>query len=78
MPRYFFHVYDDQETIDQDGLELPNVEVAEWEALRGARSLASEQVLMGRLRLTDRIDVTNETGTVIATVTFRDAVIIEG
>jgi hypothetical protein len=78
MPRYFFHIHDNADIIDDDGLELRNIEVANWEALRGARSLAAEQVLLGRLSLNDRIDVSDETGAVIATVTFRDAIAIEG
>jgi hypothetical protein len=78
MPRYFFHIHDAADLIDEDGLELPSAEVAKWEALRGARGLAAEQVLAGRLSLNDRIDVADETGAVIATVSFRDAVAVEG
>jgi hypothetical protein len=78
MSRYFFHVHDDVEASDQDGVELPSIEAAKWEALRGARSLAAEQVLEGRLNLGHSIDVADETGAVVATVTFRDAVAVEG
>lgn len=78
MPRYFFHIYDDTTTIDEDGLELPGVAVAKWEALRGARDLAADQVLRGRLNLAHRIEVADDTGGIIGTVTFRDAVTVEG
>ena len=78
MSRYFFQVHDDVGAADEDGLELPNVEVARWEALRGARSLAAEQVMLGRLNLSHSVEVADETGAVIATVTFRDAIALQG
>ena len=34
MPRYFFHVIDGTAARDEDGTELPNVYVAQAEALR--------------------------------------------
>ena len=78
MSRYFFHVHDDVEASDQEGLELPSAEAAKWEALRGARDIASAQVLEGRLNLSHRVDVIDEGGTVVATVTFRDAIAVKG
>jgi hypothetical protein len=32
MPRYFFHVEDDRRTLDQQGIELPDMETARREA----------------------------------------------
>ena len=34
MPRYFFHVIDGHSDIDTDGTELPDVHVAQAEAIR--------------------------------------------
>lgn len=77
MPRFFFNVYDDIVALDDEGVTLPDVEAAKQEALRGARSLAAEQVLAGRLNLQHWIEASDETGAVVATVTFRDAVAVE-
>lgn len=77
MPTFFFNVYDDLAATDEDGLELPDLDAAKAEAVRGARALACEQVTRGRLNLSHRIEVTDEIGRTVATVTFRDAVTVE-
>jgi hypothetical protein len=78
MPRYFFHIYNDLVTHDQEGQELADADAAVREAHRGARSLAAEQVLRSaRLVLHHFIEVEDSKGAVIAKVTFRDAVAVE-
>jgi hypothetical protein len=42
-----------------------------------AREMACAEVLKGRLHLTHQVDVEDESGTVLATVHFRDVVQIE-
>ena len=78
MPRFFFHVHDDIDTVDEDGLELADIGAAQTTAVRAARALACEQVMAGHLHLDHRIDVADEGGALIATVTFGDAVAVEG
>ena len=78
MPRYFFHVHDDIEALDEEGLELPDAEAALNGARDAARQLAAEQVTQGKLHLDHRIEVANDAGEVIATIAFRDCVEIEG
>jgi hypothetical protein len=77
MPRFYFHIYDDADVLDEEGLELPDVAAALYEATRSARALASTDVLEGRLRLHHRIDVADESGRVLDTVRFGDAVTVE-
>ena len=77
MPRYFFNVYDDVIADDEEGRELPNVAAARLEALRGARSLIADQVTHGYLVLSHWIDVLDEHGEKVLTVTFRDALDIK-
>jgi hypothetical protein len=36
MPRYFFHVEDHHTSFDEDGIELPGIEVARQQALQAA------------------------------------------
>ncbi len=74
MPRYFFHVYDDVIAEDEEGSELPNLAAARLNALRGARDIIAEQVRRGYFVLSHWIDVVNEQGERVLTVTFGDAV----
>jgi DNA primase len=78
MPRFFFHVRDDVDAPDPEGLVLADAEKALQEALRGARAIAAAQVLEGHLHLSHRIEVEDESGATIATITFRDAVAVDG
>ena len=77
MPRYFFHVHEEASAPDKDGLLCPTMVAALVEAYRTARAVAADQVLRGRLHLSHRIDVADEGGAIVATVTFRDAVTVE-
>jgi hypothetical protein len=77
MPRYFFNVYDDIIAQDEEGAELPNHAAARLNALRGARDLIAEQVRRGYLVLSHWIDVVDEQGEKVLTLTFRDAVDIK-
>jgi len=77
VPRYFFNVYDDVIAEDEEGVELPNLAAANLQALRGARDLISEQVKHGYMVLSHWIEVIDEHGEKVLTVTFRDAVDIK-
>jgi hypothetical protein len=77
MPRFFFHVIDDIDARDDEGLELRDVEAARSEAIRGARALACEEVAGGRLNLAHRIEVTDARGELVTTVRFSAAIVVE-
>jgi hypothetical protein len=77
MPRYFFHLHNDMNVIDDLGKELPDLAQARAEALSLARFEASESARSeGKIVLSHRIDVEDRDGKVLATVTFEDAVTI--
>ena len=78
MPRFFFHVYDDMVARDEEGVELPDAAAAKREAVRGARSLACEQVVNGRLHLGHRVEVEDSSGAHVATIAFRDIIAVDG
>ena len=78
MPRYFFPVHDDLEVEDKEGAELPNLEAARQRAVLGARALMAEQIQQGRLNLSHSVEVSDEAGQVLLTISFREAVAIEG
>ena len=78
MPRFYFHLYNDITSIDEEGLELPNAAVAIQKAITSAREIAAEAVRNGRLVLDHRIEVADSSGEIVGKVPFRDVVEIEG
>lgn len=74
MPRFFFNLYDDVDTLDEEGMELRDRQAAEAYAIECARSIAAEQVIQGKLTLSHRIELADESGEVVKTIRFSDAV----
>jgi len=78
MPRYFFHLYNDIEAADPDGLDLPNIAAARMVALHNVRFTVAEAIKTeGRFAGGHRIDVEDDEGKVLDTIYFRDAVTID-
>ena len=73
MPRYFFNVYDEEVTPDEEGVEYPDLAAARAAALDGARELVCDQIQNGYLNLDHRIEVAGAEGETLLTITFRDA-----
>jgi hypothetical protein len=74
MPRFFFHLYNDMITTDEEGRELADVATARAVAVDEVRAVMTDEVLKGRLTLSHRIVVADESGHVVATVRYADAV----
>jgi hypothetical protein len=75
MPRFYFHLYNDTHVSDEDGQELPDLDAARAYVTEMARFEVSEAAKRdGRIVLSHRIDVEDESRVVLATVYFRDAV----
>jgi hypothetical protein len=77
VPRFFFHVIDDTVSRDDEGLDLADVGEARLKALAGIRGMICGQVMDGRLFLHHRVDVEEEDGDTVLSLTFGDALIIE-
>jgi uncharacterized protein DUF6894 len=77
VPRFFFHIFDDAVTEDDEGIELADAEAARRTALAGARAMMCDQLAEGRLRLHHRIEVRDERGGEVLILTFGDALRIE-
>jgi hypothetical protein len=77
MPRYFFHLHNDIEAADPEGRELPGPAEARAAAVVEARAVMMENVQKGRIKLSHRIDVLDETGSLVESVTFADALTVE-
>ena len=76
MPRYYFHLFNDETVCDLEGTELPNAAVALQSAAAIARDMAAQSVRDGRLVLDDRIEVTDQSKALVGKVHFRDVVLI--
>lgn len=77
VPRYFFNVYNDATSLDEEGCELPDLEAARAHAIQGARSLMSDTLKEGRLVLSHHIAIVDERGELLLDVTFGEAVRVE-
>ena len=74
MPRYFFHLHNDLETRDEEGLELPDLAAARNVAEQEARAMAAQSVANGQLDLRHSIEVIDESGATVLVVRFGEAV----
>jgi hypothetical protein len=78
VKRFYFNLYDDMTAIDEEGKELVSLQAAREAALADARHMACAEALEGHLNLKHRIEIADESGKVLATVSFGDAVEMEG
>jgi hypothetical protein len=78
VPRYFFHLFNDVDTPDEEGRELPDAESARIAAQEDARTMAAESVRAGHLDVSHSVEVTDESGQHLFSVTFGEVVEIRG
>lgn len=77
MRRFYFHIVNGRFVRDEEGQEFPDLDEARNEAIASARSIMREALWTGRLPLNECIQIADESGKVLLTVPFRDAVTIE-
>lgn len=74
MPRYFFHVHNGIGLVeDEDGRDLGDLRRVRDEAIKGIRSILSDEVMKGRIDLRGRIEIADETDTVVLIIPFEEA-----
>jgi hypothetical protein len=74
MPRYFFHIKDEAETIrDEDGIELHDLDEVRKLATESAREMMSEAVREGHEPSGREFVITDEQGRVVLNFPFKDA-----
>jgi len=78
VPRYFFHLYNDEVVCDEEGQDLAGLDEARHVAEVNAREMAAAGVMNGQLNLKHRIDAVDEAGKIVCTVRFADIVKVEG
>lgn len=75
MPLYFFHIHNSIGFVeDEEGRELPDLDTARAEGLKGVRSILAEDVSKGHLDLDGRLDIADEQGRLVLTISFAEAV----
>jgi hypothetical protein len=76
MPVYFFHVRNDEGTDeDFEGISFDSVEPAKLGATETLQDIIANELRAARHIEIVAIDITDATGTVVATVTIEDGVI---
>lgn len=76
MPRFHFHLYNDEETMDPVGRIFPDFDAAHVDAVQSARQLmAADLTGKGEINIGHWIELEDEQGE-ISVVAFRDAVTI--
>jgi hypothetical protein len=77
MPRYFFHLHDDHDTMrDREDAHHADLASAMASTLRAARSMISHDALEGFIRLGWVIEVEDGAERVVHRLRFKDAVAI--
>jgi hypothetical protein len=73
MPRYYFHVREGGDiSRDAEGQDLPDAEAARREAISASREILGEKLLHGGSLDSRTIEITDETGRVVDTVSAND------
>jgi hypothetical protein len=75
MPFFHLHIFSEGHLIlGEEPLELADLAAAHQQAISGLRSMISADVLTGKLRLDEYIQVHDALGQHVSTVRFSDAV----
>ena len=78
MPRYHFALYDEALTIDEEGLELPDLFAAWSLAAEIATKIACAEVSEGHLNLDHWIEIMDESREVVEIIRLSEVVTVSG
>ena len=73
VPRYFFNLRSDPDATDDEGQDLVDLAAARLCAMEAAREMVCADIKHGLLNLNHAIDVTDDQGAALFTLTFREA-----
>jgi hypothetical protein len=74
VPLYFFNIYNDDITLDDEGAEQVDDHAARAYAVKAARALAAQTVLLGHLVAHHYIEIVDRDRNPVGTVRFDEAV----
>jgi hypothetical protein len=79
MPKFYFHLHNDIDAPDEEGVELPSLEAAREYATENALfTMAQTLKDEAHINFHHHIDIEDEHGNVLETVRFKDVAKIEG
>jgi len=79
VPKFYFDLYNDVDTVDQEGVELPDEPSARKMAWTAAAQLVADQLMSGRrLNPRHRIEVRDDEGRTVYTLHFGDLIESDG
>ena len=74
MPLFYLHVYNQIGLArDEEGEDLPDIDLARKKAIDGIRSILSDEAHQGVLDLRGKVEIANDRGEVLDVVPFSDA-----
>lgn len=76
MPLYYFNIYNDDITLDEEGVELADEHAALAYTVKAVRSLAAETVLHGHLMGHHRVEYVDADQKPLGAVRFDEAVAV--
>ena len=74
MGQFYFDLYNDDITMDDEGRSLPDINAAHSQAVADARHMAAESVRDGRLNLGHYVEVMTDDREPLFRVTFGEVV----
>jgi hypothetical protein len=77
VPRYYFHLHETVDVEDEEGAELPDLAGAREYALENARDMVCGDIKTGVVNVDHRIEVVDEEGQSVLSLTFGEAFMIE-
>jgi uncharacterized protein DUF6894 len=75
--RYYFHLFNDETVLDDEGQEFTNDAAAVQAGVKSARIMAADSVSKGHLVLRHRIEIQNDRGQTVGIIHFRDVVKVD-
>jgi hypothetical protein len=77
MPRFYLHVCNGTGYVeDEEGQELPDIAAARQAAIAGLRDIMASELKDGSLNPASFIEIQDEDGEYVTTISFEDAVIV--
>ncbi len=75
MTHYFFHIRDNDSTIvDEEGDDFADINEARFSAVTAIREIAAARIKSGETIGNARMDVCDDTGQLLLSLSFRDVV----
>ena len=74
MALYFFNLFNDAVTMDDEGVEVADDDAARAHAVKEARTMAADSVRKGHLTVSHRIEFVDRSRRLLGTVRFDEAV----